>query len=108
MNGIIPFFVLYDTSNVWGRKNGIPRPWGERNEFRSTDVGLASPGNSHRPFIVFVEGDCDGERRLFSQRCLIIADDMGWTDYGFMGHPHIPRRGSTGCRHKVWLFNVVM
>jgi arylsulfatase A-like enzyme len=20
---------------------------------------------------------------------LIIADDMGWTDYGFMGHPHI-------------------
>jgi hypothetical protein len=32
---------------------------------------------------------------------LIISDDQGWTDFGFMGHPHIARRISISCRERV-------
>ena len=35
-------------------------------------TSLAAPGQQHKPNIV-----------------LIISDDQGWTDYGFMGHPQV-------------------
>src|SRR5271163_3536471 len=41
-------------------------------------------------FVVFSLKAIATEREGFPPNVvLIIADDMGWTDYGFMGHPHI-------------------
>ena len=90
----IPFsaFCATEKSNRGGRNgmNSVLLPW----------VWLRL-GNSHwQPHRLFVEGECDRERRRLCPPnvVLIIADDMGWTDFGFMGHPQIRTPGSTGSR----------
>ena len=30
---------------------------------------------------------------------LLISDDQSWTDYGFMGHPHVQTPNLVGCKN---------